>query len=203
MFGKGKDNDTTAIGNNEGGSRDFAAPPLKPLSKRSAHDAVKAPDNQFQPQNLRRVVEIPGVPRHGGPLLPADDDANRLTVGRNIWLSGEITSCEKLIVEGRVEATIRDASLIEIAATGNFKGSAEVDEADISGHFEGDLVARHKLTIRKTGHVNGSVRYGRIVIESGGEISGDTASLDEVLNDYSPIPEGPASSPGKISGSSE
>jgi len=62
---------------------------------------------------------------------------------------------------------------------GFFRGTAEVDEADISGRFEGSLIARQKLTIRKGGRIDGSVRYGRIVIESGGEISGDMAALED------------------------
>ena len=100
-------------------------------------------------------------------------------MGRNICLSGEITSCERLIVEGHVEATLTDARVIEISQTGFFKGNAEVDEAEISGQFEGNLVARNKLVIHKDGRVNGSVRYSRIIIESGGEISGDMASLED------------------------
>ena len=40
------------------------------------------------------------------------------------------------------------------------------------------MVATEKLTIRKEGSVDGSIRYGKIVIESGGKISGDMASLD-------------------------
>lgn len=205
MFGKTKDNDQAPKSDSEGqkSGTDVAAPPLKPFSKKGSHGTSKGAGSQFRPEIPRRVVEIPGAPRRGEPLLAADDDANRLTVGRNICLSGEITSCERLIVEGRVEATISEARLIEVSATGNFKGSAEVDEADISGHFEGNLIARHKLTIRKTGHVNGSVRYGRIVIESGGEIAGDMASLDEVPNDYSPIPEKPVRSTPDIPGSSD
>jgi len=111
-----------------------------------------------------------------------DDEANRLTVGRNICLNGEITACEKLVVDGRVEATLTDAHAIEVSPTGFFKGNADVMEAEISGKFEGTLVAKDLLTIHKDGRVDGSVRYGRIVIEAGGEISGDMASLDEADN---------------------
>jgi len=62
--------------------------------------------------------------------------------------------------------------------SGYFKGSAEVDEADINGHYEGDLIARERLIVRAGGHIKGKVRYGRIVIESGGEISGDMQALE-------------------------
>jgi cytoskeletal protein CcmA (bactofilin family) len=124
-------------------------------------------------------MEIPGGPKRSEHMLSLDDAANRLTIGRNICLSGEITACEKLVVNGRVEATLTDAHTIEVSPSGYFKGSADVMEAEISGKFEGTLVAKDLLTIHKEGKVDGSVRYGRIVIEAGGEISGDMASLDD------------------------
>ena len=69
------------------------------------------------------------------------------------------------------------ARIIEVAPSGFFKGSADVEEADISGRFEGDLIARDRLVVRAGGLINGTIRYGRIVIESGGEISGDMQAL--------------------------
>ena len=36
---------------------------------------------------------------------------------------------------------LEDARAIEIAPTGFFKGRAEVDEADVSGLYEGELIA--------------------------------------------------------------
>ncbi len=84
------------------------------------------------------------------------------------------------MVEGTVEANLKDAGFIEIAETGLFKGSAEVDEAEIGGRFEGDLIVRKKLTIRATGKVEGAVRYARLVVEGGGEISGTVEVLREL-----------------------
>ena len=164
---------------NTGSASDMEAPPLKPFSKKGAHSTGKPSGQLFRPEIPRRVAEIPGVSRRGDHRLSLEDDANRLTVGRNICLKGEITACEKLVVEGRVEAVLAEASMIEVMPTGFYKGSANVQEADICGCFEGSLVATDILTIRKGGRISGSVRYGKIVIESGGEISGDMASLEE------------------------
>lgn len=96
-----------------------------------------------------------------------------LTVGTNIKLKGvEITDCDTLVVEGAVEATIK-ARVIQIADKGLFKGSAEVDEAVISGTYEGELSAHQRLTILATGKVTGTVHYGRLVVEDGGQLSGE------------------------------
>jgi cytoskeletal protein CcmA (bactofilin family) len=45
--------------------------------------------------------------------------------------------------------------------------------AEISGSFEGALVARELLMVRAQGRVTGSVRYGRLEVERGGQINGD------------------------------
>jgi len=177
MFTKDKDKNAggSAAQNDAENGSNMEAPPLKPFSKKGTHAPSKPAGGSFRPEIPRRVAEIPGGPRDR--RLGLDDDANRLTVGRNICLNGEITACEKLVVEGRVEASLTDAHVIEVAPTGYFKGNADVEEADISGVFEGTLLAKDKLNIRKDGKVIGSVRYGKIVIEAGGEISGDMASL--------------------------
>ena len=97
----------------------------------------------------------------------------KLTVGPNIKLKGvEITDCDTLVVEGHVEATM-DSRLIHIAEQGAFTGSADVDIAEIHGAFDGSLTVRQKLVIHATGRVTGKVRYGLLVIEEGGQLSGD------------------------------
>jgi cytoskeletal protein CcmA (bactofilin family) len=101
------------------------------------------------------------------------EGGSKLTVGPNIKLKGvEITDCDTLVVEGLVEATM-DSRVIQIAEQGEFKGSAEIDIAEIRGVFDGNLTVRQKLVIYATGKVTGKIRYGKVVIEEGGQLSGD------------------------------
>jgi cytoskeletal protein CcmA (bactofilin family) len=103
---------------------------------------------------------------------PDQVERRTLIVGREISLSGDITSCDRLVVEGTVEVSLHDCRELDIAATGLFKGNASIENAEVSGRFEGDLVVRKLLRIRASGHVSGSVTYGEIEIERGGKISG-------------------------------
>jgi cytoskeletal protein CcmA (bactofilin family) len=123
------------------------------------------------------------IPRRPGEALrrfadfanpPEPDNGTRcLSVGRGITLSGEVTSCDKLIIEGNVEANLKNCRIIEIGESGLFKGSTTIEEAEVRGRFEGDLVVRNRLLIKATGRVSGTIRYGQIEIERGGEIFGD------------------------------
>lgn len=108
------------------------------------------------------------------PAAPVTEDTvgSQLTVGPNIKLKGvEITDCDTLVVEGTVEATM-NSRVIKIAHNGAFHGTAEIDVAEIHGRFEGSLTVREKLVIYGTGKVSGNIRYGKVVIEEGGELTG-------------------------------
>ena len=103
----------------------------------------------------------------------AEGSGSKLTVGPNIKLKGvEITDCDTLVVEGTVEATM-DSRVIQITEQGAFRGSAEIDIAEIHGEFDGTLTVRQKLVIFSTGKVSGKIRYGKVVIEEGGQLSGE------------------------------
>jgi cytoskeletal protein CcmA (bactofilin family) len=107
------------------------------------------------------------------------EPVSKLIVGPDIKLKGaEITDCDTLVVEGRVEASM-DSRVIQIAEHGVFVGKAGIDIAEIRGRFEGELTARKQLIIRATGKLSGKVRYGKVAIEEGGELSGDIAALPE------------------------
>ena len=76
--------------------------------------------------------------------LAAVEDAGgkRLIVGQGIRLAGEITACDRLVVEGFCEVTLNETRALEIAASGRFIGGCEVEEAEISGVYEGELTVR-------------------------------------------------------------
>lgn len=132
----------------------------------------------------------------GSSAQPADEAATlvaKLVVGPSVKLKGaEILDCDTLLVEGRVEATM-DSRFIQIADKGSFDGKVNVDVAEIHGNFNGELTARQRLVIHATGRVSGKIRYGKIVIHEGGELSGDvksanSAEIKEELSTKSAIP---------------
>ena len=156
-----------------------SAPVRTPTIPPRAPDLVRAADVTRAPEVPRRPGEPVSQPRQ------SEADMRKLIVGREISLSGEITSCDKVIVEGSVEANLTNCRDIDIAESGLFKGSASIEDAEIRGRFEGNLVVRKRLLIKASGRVSGTIRYGQIEIECGGQISGD-------------IQAQPSSEPGEI-----
>lgn len=94
-----------------------------------------------------------------------------LTIGRGITMSGEIESCDYLLVEGTVEAALKGARTLEIAESGVFYGTVEIDEASIAGRFEGDIMVG-RLVVSATGSITGSITYEELEIETGAIIDG-------------------------------
>jgi cytoskeletal protein CcmA (bactofilin family) len=136
-------------------------------------DATTVRPNTPNGAALAAAATTPAAPAASTQETARQDNEARLTVGPNIKLKGvEITDCDTLVVEGSVEATM-DSRLMQIAERGAFKGSAQIDIAEIRGSFDGDLTVRQKLVIHATGKVTGRIRYGTVVIEEGGQLSGE------------------------------
>jgi cytoskeletal protein CcmA (bactofilin family) len=136
-------------------------------------ESAPAPAGQAQhqpapaPAPVQRQPEAPTTPK-------------LLIVGADISLSGEIAACDRLVVEGSVQVKLNRTRAIEIAESGRFtNGSAEVEEAEIGGVYEGDLTVRNRLLIRSTGRVSGNVRYGELELERGGRLSGTVTRIED------------------------
>ena len=139
----------------------------------SSYGTSPASAQQVAAQNAANVASATDAANSAMAVEPVKEGGSKLTVGPNIKLKGvEITDCDTLVVEGLVEATM-DSRVIQISERGAFKGSAEIDIAEIHGQFDGNLTVRQKLTIFATGKVTGKIRYGKVVIEEGGQLTGD------------------------------
>ena len=154
---------------------------------------------QLDSNKLRQVPQVPGRPGvatfhpdvpnrpaataqqpYNPPPAPEQvgrdgGESKRLTVGRDITLSGEILDCERLTVEGTVHAKLSSARLLEISKGGQFHGAVNIENAEIAGTFEGELTVRNRLHIHASGRVFGKVRYGQLEVERGGRLTGDIA----------------------------
>ena len=132
-----------------------------------------------------KAANAPAPAAAEAPKAP-EAPASRLIVGPNIKLRGvEIDDCDTLVVEGRVEATMVSRE-IQIAESGAFSGKVDVDVAEIHGAFQGEMTARRKLVIHASGRVNGKIRYGKVTVQEGGEMSGDVGAMSGDLHAVKP-----------------
>ena len=162
FFGK-RENEIPTTGVRPATSSSYAG--AGAASSGALHSASPAVGGQNMTRPMGSELAVPAVDER--------ESGSKLTVGPNIKLKGvEITDCDTLVVEGTVEATM-NSRVIQIAEQGAFKGSAEIEIAEIRGQFDGNLVVRQKLVIYATGKVTGTIRYGKLVVEEGGQLSGE------------------------------
>ena len=168
-----------------------AAAPVAPAAQPAPNFRPTPPQAAMVAANRTPATPVTPTPASAPETRTAATPVNRpnakrvLTVGPDIQMKGEISSCDRVVIEGMVDATMRDVHTVELAETGSLKGTAEVEDAEISGAFEGDLVVRGKLTVYSAGRVRGNVTYGEIEIQRGGQISGNIRNVAEAKNGQS------------------
>ena len=139
------------------------------------------------------------------PVAPAGSTAY-VFIGPGVKITGDIIGCDLLRVEGTVEGATETRQLV-VCAGGSFVGTAEIENAEIEGEFDGTLKVGGKILLRSGGCVSGTLSYSEIEVERGGKLVGQVglfqlqktpasaaASLQLVANEKrkSPPPLGPS-----------
>lgn len=143
----------------------------------SASTSFRAPTAPEPRRPALPEAKAPLPPVLAQPLGTPKETRRVLTVGADILLKGEVATCDRLVIEGQVDAVLKDVGTMELAESGTFKGIAQVQNAEISGLFEGELVVTGRLMIYSSGRVCGKITYGEVEIERGGEISGEIKTV--------------------------
>lgn len=136
---------------------------------------LKSTEPFWKTTELPPTADLSSTPHEAGSQTRSlsEADVRTLIIGPGVSVKGEITSCHRLIVQGKIEATLADCPNVVIKEGGVFNGESTTEDADVQGSFDGKLVARKRLIIRATGRVSGNISYGEIEIERGGKISGE------------------------------
>lgn len=99
-------------------------------------------------------------------------------------MQGEIRCKTAVEVHGYVEGTIAAAHVL-IQAGGRVFGTVKADNADVHGTLQGGATVRQLMNIGSTGSVRGDIKYGRLALAEGGDLSADVRNVPpEVSGDF-------------------
>ena len=183
-----------------GEPRDLPKPALKPAPYDTPLPAAKSMGSGVrsglppQAAPAKEPVAAPAssdapVATNAAPSVASPPGGSKLSIGVNIKLKGvEITDCDVLVIEGQVEATVH-SKVMQIDQPGTLNGTAMIDVAEIRGEFSGELTARTRLVVHGTGRVSGTIRYGKLIVEEGGELTGDVKRLESTENQAQRSPQ--------------
>ncbi len=94
-------------------------------------------------------------------------------IGRGIEVKGDIAFADRLQVDGKINGKLTsDSGTLIIGESGQIEAQIDVGVCVVHGAIQGNLIARSKLEIRKTGRVHGDVITPVLLVEEGAVFNG-------------------------------
>ena len=107
-----------------------------------------------------------------------------LRIAADTELAADIRNCRRLEVFGMVEGDVV-ADEVLVHEGGRLLGRLRAENAEVKGTIEGEVIVRHLIGIRATGSVSGDVRYGRMALDPGGELTAKVKNVPpELVGDF-------------------
>lgn len=92
----------------------------------------------------------------------------------------EMQNCRQLEVHGYVEGDVAATNVL-VHKTGRLFGTVRAGTAEIHGTVQGDVVVKNLIDIRSSGNVSGNVKYGRLALEMGGNLTAEMRNVPPSL----------------------
>jgi cytoskeletal protein CcmA (bactofilin family) len=101
---------------------------------------------------------------------PTGDQA---TIGKGLYIKGEINGSESLYIDGKVEGSINlTGNRVTVGRNGQVSASITAREIVVLGKVRGNVTATDRVDIRAEGSLSGDVTAARISIEDGAFFKG-------------------------------
>jgi len=108
----------------------------------------------------------PRVPSEPPPARPRAREG--ATIGPSIAIHGDVTGEEDLIVQGRVEGTVKLLqNNVTVGKDGRIKANVHARVIVVEGAMEGDLRGDEQVVVRRSGQVQGNIVAPRVTLEDG------------------------------------
>ncbi len=117
-------------------------------------------------------------PPTGPEMPPSEPDrsarSSRLaTLGPSIFLKGDLSGEEDLLIEGRLEGKITlPKHSVTVGSGGKVKADIHSKSICVEGDVRGNLFGSEEVVIRKTGRVRGNATAPRVTLENGAKFRG-------------------------------
>jgi cytoskeletal protein CcmA (bactofilin family) len=132
-----------------------------------------------QPEPMRSpVVAGPVSPVAASPALaprPQTAPVQRppsAAIGASMYIKGDISTREELLVDGEVEGTVESHSLLTVGPKGRVRANIKAREVVVFGSVEGDVEVSEKISVRGEGSVVGNIKAAGIGIDDGAYFKG-------------------------------
>jgi len=108
--------------------------------------------------------------------MNSNSKQNSVFIGEGVSFKGSISAPDEAFIEGQFDGDLTVGNLL-IGQTGRVTGTIKADRVDVKGELNKDISTRQLLIVRSTGKVNGTLEYGEIEIERGGQVRGNMTQV--------------------------
>ena len=123
------------------------------------------------PEPSRPTAPAPAFETPSRPAAPASGE--QATIGKGLFIKGEINGTESLYIDGKVEGSINLAgNRVTVGRNGQVTASITAREIVVLGKVRGNVTATDRVDIRAEGSLSGDVAAARISIEDGAFFKG-------------------------------
>jgi cytoskeletal protein CcmA (bactofilin family) len=127
-------------------------------------------------------------------------------IGPGIYVNGDISGDENLVIEGKVDGKIRlPGHQVDVGQNGRVNADITAKVIKIAGEIRGDLNGMEKVVILQSGNVHGNIVAPRMTLEDGAIFKGSidmdpgepakTTSTKPVKKVAEKMPDKPAETP--------
>ncbi len=94
------------------------------------------------------------------------------TIGKGIYIKGDVTGAEDLIVEGGIEGTINLKNHLVIGQSGVVLADVQSDTVTVYGEVRGNISATTRIEVNETARVVGDLKAPSIYLADGARFRG-------------------------------
>lgn len=127
------------------------------------------PNAMNQPRSAAPSPSPSPAPMGSEPARRTD----RATIGPSIFIKGDLSGEEDLVIEGRVEGKVDlKQNNVTIGKNGKVRADVFGRVVTVEGEVTGNVFAREQALLRQSGEIRGNITAPRVVLEDGSRFKG-------------------------------
>jgi cytoskeletal protein CcmA (bactofilin family) len=133
---------------------------------------LQSSENSYGVNGVRSTSPA-SSPNSYNPVKTVSAPIEQATIGRTLFIKGEISGAEALYIDGRIEGKISlPDNRVTIGRNGSVQANITAREVVVMGKVSGNIDCSDRVDIRSEGSVTGDVSTVRISVEDGAVLKG-------------------------------
>jgi cytoskeletal protein CcmA (bactofilin family) len=141
--------------------------------KKSDDPPTHHPEPTPAPRPMTASAPAPSPAPTSAANEPPRRSSTNATIGPSIFIKGDLSGEEDLVIEGRVEGKVDlKQNNVTIGKNGRVRADVFGKVVIIEGEVDGNVFAREQAILRQAGAIRGNITAPRVMLEDGSRFKG-------------------------------